>query len=356
MNKYKELLENLTTQEIIDIVLALGADRYKLEQDYIIFPTICHNEAAEDASMKLYYYFKNKKFHCYTSCGENFNLFSLIDKAWKVQGYQRTFSDILKFILKRTSYTFNDNGFSVEQYKSKKKMFQGRQVLQLPTYSDTILEVFENIYPAEWIKDGISKTSMDIFNIKYSISRNKIIIPHYNISNQLIGIRGRALNENEIKEFGKYMPVEIEGKWYKHPLSLNLYGLNISQITVAKKKKVCVFEGEKSCLFYRDYFPEENISVAACGSSFCKTQLDLLMKNCRPDEIIICFDKEYESYNSPAADKYFQKLYELGKKYNKYTNFSFIFDRENLLKKKDSPVDQGKEIFEKLFQNRVMIR
>ena len=95
MNKYKDLLDNLKTEEIIDIVMSLGADRYKIEKDYIIFPTICHNESSENASMKLYYYFRNKKFHCYTSCGENFNLYGLINKVWKLQGYERNFSDIL---------------------------------------------------------------------------------------------------------------------------------------------------------------------------------------------------------------------------------------------------------------------
>lgn len=356
MNKYKDLLDNLKTEEIIDIVMSLGADRYKIEEDYIVFPTICHNENSENASMKLYYYFRNKKFHCYTSCGENFNLYGLINRVWKLQGYERNFSDILKFVLNKTSYIFTEDTFSINRYKSKKQLFNSRKTIQLPVQSEDILDIFEKIYPVEWLNENISKEAMDIYNIRYSISRNKIIIPHYNLYSQLVGIRGRALNENEVKEFGKYMPVEIEGKWFAHPLSLNLYGLNLSKDYIKKEKKVCVFEGEKSCLIYRDFFPDKNISVAVCGSSFCKTQLDLLMKNCPPEEIIICFDKEYDNYNSKEADDYFLKLYNMCKKYNKYTNFSFIFDRKNLLKKKDSPVDRGKEIFLELFKNRVIVR
>ena len=58
---------------------------------------------------------------------------------------------------------------------------------------------------------------MDKFNIRYSISQNKIIIPHYNVNGELVGIRGRALNTQDIEQFGKYMPVQIENKWYSHP-------------------------------------------------------------------------------------------------------------------------------------------
>ena len=57
---------------------------------------------------------------------------------------------------------------------------------------------------------------MDKYNILYSISQEKIVIPHYDINNNLIGIRGRALNEWEIENVGKYMPIKIENKWYAH--------------------------------------------------------------------------------------------------------------------------------------------
>ena len=81
-----KLLEDLTDEDIINIVCSLGADRYQEQSDAIIFPTICHHEAAEDASMKLYYYKENKKFHCYTDCSANFNLYKLIEKVWTLQG------------------------------------------------------------------------------------------------------------------------------------------------------------------------------------------------------------------------------------------------------------------------------
>ena len=63
---YKEIVDNLKIESVIELMRKLGADRYKEEENQIIFPTICHNESAADASMKLYFYKNYKQFHCYT--------------------------------------------------------------------------------------------------------------------------------------------------------------------------------------------------------------------------------------------------------------------------------------------------
>ena len=46
----------------------------------------------------------------------------------------------------------------------------------------------------------------------------------------------------------------------------------------------------------------------------------------------------------------------MGKKYSTYADFSFIYDRENLLDMKDSPTDRGSDIFWKLYKRRVKIK
>ena len=58
---YKEIIDNLKIESVIELMKRLGADRYKEEENQIIFPTICHNADASEASMKLYFY-KNKNF------------------------------------------------------------------------------------------------------------------------------------------------------------------------------------------------------------------------------------------------------------------------------------------------------
>jgi DNA primase len=147
------------------------------------------------------------------------------------------------------------------------------------------------------------------------------------------------------------MPVKLEQTWYKHPLSMNLYGLYENKATI-KKQKICyVFESEKSVLQFES-FNMPHCAVAVCGSQFNKYQLNILLKHCAPSEIVICFDSE----ENEGETKYFDKLYALCKKYTQYCQFSFVYDRLGLLGKKDSPSDKGEETFKKLIEKRVRVR
>ena len=74
MSEIKDLIQELSNEEVIAIMTELGADRYQETKDAIVFPTICHNIDAAEASMKLYYYPKTHTFHCYTDCGDTFNI------------------------------------------------------------------------------------------------------------------------------------------------------------------------------------------------------------------------------------------------------------------------------------------
>ena len=144
---------------------------------------------------------------------------------------------------------------------------------------------------------------MDKYNIRFSPSQNKIIIPHYDEQGRLIGIRGRALNLEDIEQWGKYMPVMIENKIYSHPLSLNLYGLNRTKENIKESGIAYLGEAEKFCLQIES-FDIPNCSAAVCGNKLNKYALDILIRTCHPQEIVICFDKE----ELPHEDKYFNHL------------------------------------------------
>lgn len=348
MINYEEIIENLQPELVIKLMEQLGVDRYEDKGKYIVFPTICHNITSSEASSKLYFYKDTKLFYCYTECGP-MNIFKFLKNYYETREIEYDwFVDIYEVILNCS--TTNLIGLTKKREKLSDK-YKRKEPKKLETYSTGILDVFVKSYPVEWLNDGISREAMDRFKILYSISQNKIIIPHFNEKGELVGIRGRTLNEEEAQTFGKYMPVQIENKWYSHPLSLNLYGLDINKDNI-KKNGICyLFEAEKSCL-QMDSFSMPNCSAAICGSNFNKFQLKLLLKTAAPKEIVICFDKE----ELPKEDKYFYKLLRLCRKYSKYCNFSFIYDRENLLDLKDSPTDKGEEIFKKLLEKRVIVK
>ena len=348
---YAEIISNLDTDSIIRLMTELGADRYEDRGDFIIFPTICHNVDASEASMKLYFYKKNKMFVCYTECAAQ-SIFKFLKNYYETRQIEYDwYQDIYQVVNDCSNFKQKD-GFAPTVYKSLREHYTiKRREKQLPEYSSAVLDCFIKSYPEEWLSDGISATAMDKFNISYSISQNKIVIPHYDIDNRLVGIRGRALNEWEVENVGKYTPIRIEQTWYKHPLSMNLYGLNITKDNIRTQGICFLFEGEKSVL-QMESFNIPNCSAAICGSNFNKYQLNILMKACAPSEIVICLDKE----ELPGEDKYFNKLWNICQKYKNYCNFSFIYDREGLLNLKESPTDRGEQVFLQLLEKRVKIK
>ena len=188
---------------------------------------------------------------------------------------------------------------------------------------------------------------MKEFNILYSISQNKVIIPHYDINGNLVGIRGRALEEEDLV-FGKYLPVQVENKTYAHALGYNLYGLNKNKENIKKCGVAIVAEGEKSVLQYETMFGREsNICVATCGSSFHSYQLDLLL-SAGARKVIIAFDKEGLDWR--GEQYYYEKLENICKRHCNKCNMGFIFDTQNLLELKQSPFDRGKDVFTKLLK------
>lgn len=353
----KEIKENLSNEQIIKLVTYLGAKEYIDKSEYIIFPTICHNPGDSDSSMKLYYYENKHLFMCYTECNESFDIYKLILKVAELNNQKLTFGNTFFGAFSFLLNFFNiNNDYNIEQKetytiirnKYKKKDYD----IILNEYNPIVLEVFRKYYTAEWLNEGITKEAMEKFNILYYDYANEIAIPHYDINNRLIGIRARALNENP---YAKYMPIKVENTMYSHPLSLSLYGINNNKENIQKIKTAIIFEGEKSVLKCEDIL-SINYSVAACGDKINIFQVNLLIKECGIREIILAFDKEYDKLSSDEGKKYFNKLYTLGEKYSNYCDVSFIFDMDNLLKKKDSPVDKGKEVFNKLLKKRIMIR
>lgn len=349
MIDYEGIIEDLKDEDVFHLLEELGAEPIDKEA-YIICKTICHNEDTEDASQKLYYYKNSHMFYCYTNCG-SMSIFKLLKSYYEARQYTYDwYNDIFQVVLNCSAY--KAAGTSRAAYKSQRDNYAPKKVRKdLPTYPEGILDVFVKHYPVEWLNDSISKEAMDKYNIKFSISQNKIIIPHYDVNGELVGIRGRALNPQEVENVGKYAPVWIEGKCYSHPLSLNLYGLNMNKENIKKSGACFIFESEKSVL-QCEGFEMQNYAVASCGSNINKFQIDLLMRTCAPRYITVCFDREEEA----GSDKYFTKLWNMCKKYTNYCSMSFVYDRNGITKMKASPSDEGEEKFIKLVEERVIVK
>ena len=93
---------------------------------------------------------------------------------------------------------------------------------------------------------------------------------------------------------------------------------------------------------------DEAVSSGASLSKACK-ELGV-------NEIILALDKEFDKPYSEEGKRYRAKLLKMANKYKHLVDFYYIFDEQNLLQKKDAPVDKGQEVFEKLYKKKIKVR
>lgn len=342
----KELREKLTPENIIHLMKLLGCTEFKEWDKYIQFKTICHNYDESEAGFNLSYYKDNHRFYCFSECG-SMDIFSVIQHRWNVieSDEDSHFENVAYWVMNHSKVDLDSY---TPDFKSpiNPKDYQNKTVeVILPEKNVHVLESFSKHHCIEWLNDGISDEAMDKYNIRYSISRNAVIIPHYDVHGRLVGVRRRALDDNEA-ENAKYKPIYVEGISYSHPLGYNLYGLNFVKDEVRRRRKIIIAEGEKSALQGYTIWGDHNIVVSACGNKINRWQIHLIMKYCQPNEIIIAFDKGLD----------YGKIHQMCLKYSPYCNFSYLFDYNNkLLRDKESPFDRP-ESLEKLINGRVKVK
>lgn len=355
-----DLKESLTLGQIYDLLDYWGGEP-EYAPDGLISQTICHNLPGE-GSRKLYYYENTRLFKCYTKCAESsFDIFELYVKVMKVQKNKKyELYDAMDYI---ASY-FGISGIEIEDKDDtledwgifKKHNIQGKekkQFVQLKEYDPQILSRFGYPRISSWEMEGISPEVLSRNLIGYYPGGEQITIPHFDINGRLVGIRGRYLASDSATRFGKYRPLLVNRKLYNHPLSLNLYNINNSKDIIKQSKIAIVFEGEKSPLLYQSYYgPDNDISVACCGSSLSEYQVELL-KSLGVKEIIVAFDRQFQEIGDSEFKRLKAKLIHIYNKYSNMVRITTIFDKSMILGYKNSPIDEGPQVFEKLLKERI---
>lgn len=352
----QELKSKLTEDDIKKLLELMGATFYYEDDDMWITDTTCHH----GTKPKLYFYKDSMSFHCYTECGQ----LDIIGVVMGYKGYeQEEFQKAINWISIKLNLDNHVYGFGkqkqisdwefIKKYKKNKKVKPKDKIL-VP-YDKNILNIFQHFYCQSWIEEGISVETMKKYNILYSTWQQKIIIPHYDMNNNLVGVRSRALLPDDIELFGKYTPFKIGNKFYNHSLGLNLFGLNHNINAIQKKRKIMLVEAEKSVFQTDTMFGEDNFTVALCGSNLTDYQKGMiLMLGVR--EVIIALDKQYQTLDSDECKNWSQHIKDkIIDKLSPFVSVSVLWDSTNLLSYKDSPTDKGKETLLKLMENKIYV-
>lgn len=361
-----EIRDALSIERIFELLNEWGGDP-EYTSFGIISATICHNKPEDGGSRKLYYYSNSDLFHCFTGCDNaSFDIFELVIKVMSIQRQvEFDLNDAIRWIAQRFNIlgkyeteldTELEDWKYLENYNRIQEIDVNTQWVTLKEYDMEILTRFNyKVRIAPWLEEGMTQEVLNSAIIGYYPGGDQITIPHFDIKNRFIGLRGRTLCADEGEMYGKYRPIKVNNILYNHPLGMNLYNLNNSKNNIKTIEKVIVFESEKSSLLYRSYFGEENdISVAVCGSSISNYQINLLLE-CGAKEIIIAFDRQFQEFGDEEFKRLTRKLTNIHNKYKNYVNISFIFDKKKITGYKDSPIDCGKEIFLNLFKERISL-
>lgn len=289
-----------------------------------------------------------KSFIAIPNCGH----MSLYDLVMELKGI--TFAESVEFVkqyfhigeigIKKFGRTKEEKKpIEIIPYVKKKVDFDEK----LPIADNCVLNTLINYHAVEWLQEDISHETMDLYNIKFDLYTNSIIIPHNNIDGNLVGIRQRNLGKKQLEIGRKYVPFVClsTNQQFRHKLSMNLYGLDINKERIQQSKRAIIFEAEKSVLKMDSAFGV-NPSVSVCGSTISEYQLNLL-RQLNVEEIYVAFDKEEDK--GEAWKKKMNKLYKRITE-NDFKCF-IIEDTNNLLDNQESPIDKGKEIFLELLNN-----
>lgn len=214
---------------------------------------------------------------------------------------------------------------------------QEREILSAENINNFSAEI-----PTEWVEEGISENAIKKYEIRIDEKANRIVYPVYDNSLNLIGFKGRTRFKNY-----KEMRLQKYMNYNKIGTTDFFMGMKQNKDSILKNSTAIIFEGIKSVMKADDY--GYDYCLAAETSCINDEQVKILIQLGVKD-VIIGFDSDV-SISDIIANKNIRKL-------RRFCNVYAISDKQRLLGNKDdkmAPVDKGKEIFDRLLEQKVRL-
>lgn len=189
----------------------------------------------------------------------------------------------------------------------------------LKPISPKILTYYKNRVNDLFLNDHISYETQQEFQIGYDDFTNRITIPIFSEIGDLVGVKGR-LFKKQLNEYDlKYIYLEPCQR------SKIIYGLNKTIPYIKRAGKIFVPEAEKGVLQLWDY-GDRNVGATG-GKELSTQQIELLTR--LSVDIILVQDK----------DVGIEELECTANKFVENIPIYYIYDKDNILDKKESPTD-----------------
>jgi len=220
----------------------------------------------------------------------------------------------------------------LKQFKRSISKKQSNLYYEESILNETFIERFIRNECKLFSDDGINELTQNKFGVSYDILDNRVVFPIRNDDGKLLTFKGRTLEENfKIRGIPKYY------YYYPYHGEYYLYGLYENYFDILSADEVFVGEAEKFVMQLDSM--EINNCLAVSKHSISPIQLNKLLKLGK--DIVLTFDKDIT----------LEEIFIECKKFKGLCNVYYIYDNLDLLEKKQSPSDKGKEVFMQLYNN-----
>lgn len=284
----------------------------------------------------------NENLNCYIrnrpdfGGGDIYSLVSFIVHGKRgVDEYRQDLHEAKKFICETLGWVeFLKGG----EFKTKKDyvaplkaLLKGqqrrREIIPNPVLPDSIMNQFyikEKPIPYKgWVDEGISPNTQAMYGVGFDWESHRIVYPLKNRFGQIVGVKGRIMKTEDDPE-RKYLYI------YRCNNRYEWFNFHFAHPYILQEKKVYIFESEKSCMKAFEYGIYNTLAIGA--SDMSPEQADIIKSLGLDIEIILCYDKGIMIDEIREQAKWYRGR-----------EVSAMYDIDNLLSGKDSPIDEGIE-------------
>lgn len=334
MNKQeikKYLLDN--PQYIVDTLESIGCHNIKIIKNKRVQSALPDGDNNASVQIILNDYLQST---IYTR--NEFEKYAIKDIYSVIQFIKNyTLNDSIKLICKvcNIHYDNSKNNNRSSAYDFLKRYTRSIKKEEMIIEEDILPESFIKRFVREeclqYSKDEVNGKTQEKFQVCYDVLDNRIVFPIRNDEGQLLSFKGRTCykdyKEKDIPKFISYYPCNNNNY---------LFGLYENKEIINQSEEVYACEAEKGVMELDSM--EINNAVSFNKKIISEMQVKKLLKLCKP--IILLFDKDVKLEEILIECRKFKGLCDV----------YYVYDTLNLLGEKDSPMDRGIEVFNKLIE------
>lgn len=363
------LFEVMSVDDYILVIEELfGIRPTKTTSSFITYHSFCHHEYERQGGENLSLKIDTMMFTCYSHCG-SMDLLKLVQTRYELINEPKKPYKCMQLICSACGIPFEFEQSNDEQkvieYDWKKELYKyrkGKKSInnsEIKVYDDKVLNYFKGTYAYEWLDYGISKETMDKFEIGYYTYRNQITIPVRDRNGLLRGIRVRNMDEKLIEEgCPRYVPLTLlDSTTYKFPTNSVMYGEYQNEEEIKRRKECWIVESEKSTLRLDTLMNGKGIALGMMGSALSDDNVKYIL-SLGINKLIILADSDFHEMSDEDEDwiKFEQKIMKLCEKFTPYCKVEVVFNNIGIRDAyKWSVTDFTVEQFKLMWKNRVRV-